>query len=129
MKLEKFLDDSETDATATGFRRILLNQCQKSFEDSLQAPVKVDQEVAEDERLELETRHKQRVLGNTRLIGALLTRGMLSPRVLIFCATELLKDPAAPHALESLAALLTAVGPKFDEKNGRPMDYSVRSLT
>jgi hypothetical protein len=116
MKLEKSLDDNKTDATATSFRRILLNQCQKSFEDSLQATAKVDQEMAEDERLELETRHKQRVLGNTRLIGALLSRGMLSPRVLIFCANELLKDPAATDALESLAALLTAVGPTFDDK-------------
>jgi len=61
-------------------------------------------------------RQKQRVLGNTRLIGALLNRGMLSPRVLISCANELLKDPAAPDALESLAALLTAVGPTFDDK-------------
>jgi hypothetical protein len=66
--------------------------------------------------LEAATRHKQRVLGNTKLIGALLTRGMLSPRVLLSCGNELLKDPTAQEALESLAALLTAVGPTFDDK-------------
>jgi len=66
--------------------------------------------------LELAARRKQRVLGSIRLIGALLNRGMLSPRVLLSCANELLKDPAAPDALESLAALLTAVGPTFDDE-------------
>jgi len=115
MRLEKWLDDSQSDATATGFRKILLNQCQKSFEGALQAPVKLDSEMAEDERLEAAIRHKQRVLGNTRLIGALLNRGMLSPRVLISCANTLLKDPNATDALESLAALLTATGPTFDD--------------
>jgi len=111
MRLEKSLDDTHSG----GFRKVLLNQCQKSFEGSLQAPLKLDQEMAEDERLEAATRHKQRVLGNTRLIGALLNRGMLSPRVLISCANELLKDPNSSDALESLAALLTATGPTFDD--------------
>jgi hypothetical protein len=35
---------------------------------------------------------------------------------LISCANELIKDPTAQDALESLAALLTATGPSFDDK-------------
>merc|ERR1719171_1773857 len=97
-----------------GFRRILLNQCQCSFEQSLQ-PANLGGDLGEDERIELIAKHKWRVLGNIRLIGALLTRGMLAPRVMLSCAEELLRNPSAPETLESLALLLTIAGAAFDD--------------
>jgi len=53
------------------------------------------------------------MLGNIRFVGALLTRKMLASRVLLAILYEALSDPT-PEALESLAALLTVVGPTFD---------------
>jgi hypothetical protein len=116
MRLEGWLDGVGADATATGFRRILLHQCQNSFEESLQNHEDLAPGMSDDDRMEAEIKNKQRALGNTRLVGALLNRGMLSPRVLLSCANDLLKDPSALHALESLTVLLTAVGPTFDDK-------------
>lgn len=98
-----------------GFRRILLNQCQCSFEESMkQETADLVGDLEEDEKIEFISLQKQRVLGNIRLIGALLTRGMLAPRVMLSCVEELLQR-ATPETLESLALLLTIVGPTFDD--------------
>jgi len=86
------------------------------LEESLAPPAELAVDLSEDEVMEAGVRRKQRVLGNVRLIAPLVTNGMLAPRVLISIAQELLKDPAAPDALESLAVLITAVGPTFDDK-------------
>jgi len=123
MRLEKWLDNAKTNSTATGFRRILLNQCQNSFEQSLQKQAELSSGISEEDHLEADIKHKQRVLGNAKLVGALLIRGMLSPRILLSCSDQLLKDPTAPNALECLAVLLTTVGPTFDDKT-----WSLHSL-
>jgi hypothetical protein len=98
------------------FRKILLDQCQSQFEKSLE-PMKLTDgdDVSEEEREEEALRYKQRMLGNIRLVGELLTRKMLSPKVLIGCSHELLAAPFVPDRLESLAALLTTAGPTFDD--------------
>lgn len=114
MRLEKSLAvGSGAVATTDGFRRILLSQCQSSFEQSLKPAAAADADDDEEAKLEAAILHKRRVLGNMRLIGALLVRRMLSPKILISCAEQLL-DPSAPEALESLAVLMTTVGPSFD---------------
>jgi len=99
--------------SSESFRRILLNQCQSSFEQSLQSPALGGND--EEEQMELAALHKKRVLGNIRLVGALLNRGQLAPRVMLSCAEELLSQASAPETLESLALLLTIVGPTFDD--------------
>jgi hypothetical protein len=116
MRLEKWLDSAQTNTSSNEFRRILLNQCQESFEASIAPSDDLANDLAADELLEAKFRHKQRVLGNVRLIAALLTRGMLAPRVLLSVAQTLLKDPSASDALESLAVFLTQIGPNFDDK-------------
>lgn len=95
------------------FKRILLDQCQKSFEGSLE-PLAEATEQGEDAE-EAAARQKERILGNIKLVGELLTRKMLSSRVLIGCANDLLRGPPAADRLESLAVLLRVTGPTFDD--------------
>lgn len=92
------------------FRRLLLNQCQVVFEQLLE-PCAAEQ--ASDEEVCL--RRKQEALGNIKLIGHLLVRGMLSSKLLVECAQELIgKRTTCLEALESLAALMTVAAPTFD---------------
>lgn len=103
---------------ALSFKRLLLNQCQVSFEELLvpdPAPVvpKTEEEAVEAEEARIRT--KQRKLGNVKFVGELLLRGILQPQLLCTCIEDLLecwKD--CSEAIESLAALLTVAGPKFD---------------
>eukprot|EP00930_Biecheleria_cincta_P081788 TRINITY_DN7112_c0_g1_i1.p1 TRINITY_DN7112_c0_g1~~TRINITY_DN7112_c0_g1_i1.p1 ORF type:complete len:740 (+),score=161.77 TRINITY_DN7112_c0_g1_i1:213-2432(+) len=103
---------------AQSFKRLLLNQCQASFEELLvpdPAPVvpKTEEEAVEAEEARMRT--KQRKLGNVKLVGELLLRRILQPQLLCTCIEDLLecwKD--CSEAIESLAALLTVAGPKFD---------------
>jgi hypothetical protein len=116
MKLDQWLSNANTATNSNEFRRILLNQCQESFEASIAPATDADNSLDEEQRLEAATRHKQRVLGNIRFIAALLVRGMLAGRVLLSVAQTLLKDPSSSDALESLAVFLTNVGAQFDDK-------------
>mmetsp|Transcript_4643 Transcript_4643/g.11244 ORF Transcript_4643/g.11244 Transcript_4643/m.11244 type:complete len:690 (+) Transcript_4643:204-2273(+) len=100
------------DPKGTQFKRLLLNQCQHAFEVNLHSPATFSQLEGED-RLEAEVRYKMAMLGNIRLVGALLTRKMLAGKVLIAITEELLADSSS-EALESLATLLTVVGRTFD---------------
>jgi len=112
-------------AKVGNFKRILLDQCQASFEANLHlpdelsekktkkkektAPTPQEAEELEEKRL----RHKTRVTGNVKFVGQLLVKRILASRVLIACAEELLLEPS-PGTLEPLASLLTSVGPEFD---------------
>lgn len=100
------------------FRRLLLNQCQAVFEQLLE-PCAAEQ--ASDQEVCL--RRKQEALGNIKLIGHLLMRGMLSSKLLVECAQELIgKRATCPEALESLAALMTVAAPTFDTKEWQYYD-------
>merc|ERR1719310_718609 len=72
VRLEKWLDSNAEFAGNHNFRRILLNQCQDHFEQSLAPPAEPAGDLCEEERMELAGRHKQRVLGNMKLVGMLL---------------------------------------------------------
>jgi len=92
------------------FRRLLLNQCQAIFEQLLEpcdAAQALDEEVLKN--------RKQEALGNIKLIGHLLMRGMLTSKLLVECSEELIsKRATCPEALESLAALMMVAAPTFD---------------
>jgi len=94
------------------FKKLLLNECQHSFERNLEPPKGLDLLDAEERTLR-EFRYKHRMMGNIKFIGALLVRRMLAGKVLLAILNELIHDPT-PEALESVAALLTATGPVFD---------------
>lgn len=95
--------------SAGNIRRLLLSACQGAFEGFVSAPPSTPG--GEDAHL-----HKRRALGNVKLIGHLLVRGMLSDCIVVACASSLIAShEACPDALELLAALLTIVGRRFDD--------------
>jgi len=94
------------------FRRALLEQCQKSFNDHLDPP-RIDSNLDYEEKFEELMRYKTKMLGNVRLIGELLVRRMLSGRVLFLITDELLSIDSE-EALETLSVFLTTIGASFD---------------
>eukprot|EP00930_Biecheleria_cincta_P070166 TRINITY_DN57812_c0_g1_i1.p1 TRINITY_DN57812_c0_g1~~TRINITY_DN57812_c0_g1_i1.p1 ORF type:complete len:769 (+),score=172.69 TRINITY_DN57812_c0_g1_i1:95-2401(+) len=104
--------DSDPSNRKNSFKKLLLDECQASFERTLVAPAPVGEAGSEEQCL-ADARYKAQLLGNIKLVGALLSRGMLAGKVAIAIMEELLSKPT-PEALESLAALLTAIGASFD---------------
>eukprot|EP00929_Paragymnodinium_shiwhaense_P119084 TRINITY_DN90972_c0_g1_i1.p1 TRINITY_DN90972_c0_g1~~TRINITY_DN90972_c0_g1_i1.p1 ORF type:complete len:665 (-),score=227.56 TRINITY_DN90972_c0_g1_i1:327-2321(-) len=109
---EYFQENPVNEDPKCAFKRLLLNECQLSFERNLAPPTDLDK-LDEEERTIKEVRYKTRMLGNIRFVGALLARRMLASKVLIAILKELMADPT-PEALETVAALLTVTGPSFD---------------
>jgi hypothetical protein len=107
-----FTQSPVTDGPKMTFKKILLNGCQAFFEKHLKPPANLD-DLDEEERLALTYKYKMQMIGNIKFVGALLVRQMLAAKVLFAISEELLGAPT-PESLESLAALLTVVGPKFD---------------
>lgn len=107
-----FSEHPITDDPKMTFKKILLNGCQAFFEKHLKPPANL-KELDEEERLALSYKYKTQMLGNIKFVGALLVRQMLATKVLFAICEELLQDPT-PESLESLASLLTVVGPKLD---------------
>ena len=68
-------------ANKESFKRILLNQCQSSFEKYLNPPDDLDSISDAEEKLEKETKYKEKMLGNVKLVGQLLIAGILSAKV------------------------------------------------
>jgi hypothetical protein len=109
---EHFLETPVSQDPKFAFKRLLLNECQLSFERNLAPPTDLDK-LNDEERTLSEVRYKTRMLGNIRFVGALLARRMLASKVLIAILKELMVEPT-PEALETVAALLTVTGPAFD---------------
>ncbi|CAK9048938.1 unnamed protein product [Durusdinium trenchii] len=100
------------DKQCATFKRLLLDECQSSFEHLL-APPALDELSSPEERRIAEVSYKTHMLGNIKLVGGLLARGMLAAKVGIAILEELLSNPT-PEALESVAALLTTMGSSAD---------------
>jgi hypothetical protein len=116
-----FTENPVTDDSKASFKKVLLNGCQAFFERHLKPPADVG-ELDDEEREILAHKYKMRMLGNIRFVGALLVRHMLASKVMFAIMEELLLEPT-PESLESLACLLTAIGPEFDTPDwaGRPI--------
>jgi hypothetical protein len=113
--LNKFFDEKPvSDDPKCSFKRLLLNECQRTFERNLQPPQLPDHDL--EERTLAEVRYKTRMLGNIRFVGALLARHMMSSKVLVTILEELMSDPK-PEAIETLAALLRVTGSTFDTRD------------
>jgi len=101
------------DSSQGSFKRILVTQCQTSFERYLKPPEYLKELQGED-RDEAEVKYKTAMLGNIRFVGALLGKNMVGSQVILAITNALLAKPIVPEALECLAAFLTAVGSMFD---------------
>jgi hypothetical protein len=111
---EFFSENPVSQEAKYGFKRLLLDECQRSFERNLEPPSNLHKLDAEERTL-AEIKYKTKTLGNIRFVGALLAKNMLASKVLVAIMNELMTE-ATPEALESVAALLTATGPVFDTK-------------
>jgi len=124
-----FSENPITDDPKASFKKILLNACQSFFERNLKLPTDLDS-LDDAERDEVTLKYKMCMLGNIKFVGALLVRSMLASKVMFAIMEELLTEPTA-ETLESLACLLTAIGPTFDTPAwpARPMLTEVFNRT
>lgn len=97
-----------------GFRKMLLDQCQVYFEKFLEP---IPSGPSEDDEMKRQKLRKQ-MIGNAKLLGELLGRALVPSVVLFECCKELFVCNTEA-TLETLAALLTAVGPHFDNTSFR----------
>eukprot|EP00435_Cladocopium_sp_Y103_P065870 s233_g27.t3 len=101
VKLHKWLTDNmDVAESQSNFKRVLLNQCQTSFEQYLEPPEGFDG-LTGDELYEAQVKYKTKMLGNIRLVGQLIRHG---------------DDPAVRgERLETLATFLETVGVALDD--------------
>lgn len=120
-------ENKPTPVLVPQFRRRLLEQCQKKFEEkqawslerlrsSRQDLKTMDSETGELTEEEYERiKTKKRVLGNVVFIGELFKAGMIGARIINNIITESLKcSVAEDEELESICKLLVTVGPILD---------------
>jgi len=117
---EFFIENPVSEDPRCDFKRLLLSECQHSFERNLTPPADLHK-LDFEKRTVAEGLYKTRMLGNIRFVGALLARHMLASRVLVAILEELITDPS-PEALETVAALLTVTGPVFDTEEWAHID-------
>lgn len=121
---------------------LLLLQSNRAFEMLVQLPrdskgeVEGDAEGEEEEEEkdadekameESHSKQKARLLGNIRFTGELITRGIISSKIIQSWCKDLLQEPLAPTCLEALTILLTIVGPRFDTP-ANPMHRQLREV-
>lgn len=97
----------------TSFSHLLWHQCKVAFEQLLKPRTEKANEG--DLTLEAKEERKRRALGNVKFVGQLMVCGMFSSSLLVTWSDALWRGhTTCPEALESLAALLTVAGKKFD---------------
>merc|ERR1719487_141490 len=111
---QHFEENPIIDDAAKVFKKVLLNQCQESFEEYLRPPAHLD-ELEGDDKYEALVKYKTSMLGNIKFVGNLLVQKMLSSKIIFQCAEQLL-EAKTDETLETLAVFLTAIGPMFDNK-------------
>lgn len=116
----KLHTDLEKGGVTVNFKRVLLDQCQQSFKRYLEPP-KIDTGLEYEEQYEQLVKYKTQMLGNVKLIGHLLRRAMLSPKIIFHCTDELLSI-GTDESLETLCVFLDTIGTTFDSSDwqGRP---------
>lgn len=110
VKLHDWLTEKNMSLEADcNFKRILLNQCQISFEEYLEPPT------FGSELYEQQVKYKTKMLGNIKLVGELIRRGMLVRKIALSIASDLVQAPVHAERLEALAVFLETAGPSLDE--------------
>mmetsp|Transcript_86038 Transcript_86038/g.248416 ORF Transcript_86038/g.248416 Transcript_86038/m.248416 type:complete len:1040 (-) Transcript_86038:428-3547(-) len=109
---EQGLVDSEGEKV--NFKRMLLNQCQGSFDMYLKPPAGLE-ELEGDEHVEAKMKYKTTMLGNMKFVGQLLCNKVVSPKIIEPCCLELIHH-SSEETLETLCVFLSVVGPAFDKR-------------
>lgn len=99
------------DGEPSGFRQLLLDECWPRCQQLIRRSNKESAAESFD---------KRQSIGNVKLMGELMARGLVSPRLLINLAEGLLnaycENSEALETLEALMVLLTAACPRLDLK-------------
>jgi translation initiation factor 4G len=90
----------------------MLSRCQNSFEKYLKAPESLST-LEGEELLEAQLKHKEKMLGNIKLIAELVKNRMLSQKIFQVCCKELLLV-CDESTLETLCTFVLALGPFID---------------
>ncbi|SCO72566.1 polyadenylate-binding protein-interacting protein 1, putative [Plasmodium vivax] len=113
------------DDTTVQFKKILINQCQDSFENNLK-PIEYPSNLTnEEERFEFEQMHKNKVRGNMLFVGELVKSGIISIPIVFVCIKQLLEKRESYISakndtnegnlhLEALCMFLNTVGEILD---------------
>jgi hypothetical protein len=106
------------------FRKILLNRCQREFEQSFQKKLPtIDPSLPPEEKAEQElkiAKIRQRNLGNVKFIGDLFRNKMLSEKVIHRdCIQQLIQDQSNEDNLEYLCLLLSTIGEQLDHEKAK----------
>jgi hypothetical protein len=111
---QHFEENPIIEDAAKVFKKVLLNQCQESFEEYLRPPPGFE-ELQGEEKYEALVKFKTSMLGNIKFVGNLLVQKMLSSKIIFQCAEQLIEHKT-DETLESLSVFLTAIGPLFDNR-------------
>jgi len=103
------------DGEPVSVKRVLLNQCQESFQKYLKPPEGL-QDLSEEEAFEASVKYKTTMLGNMKFVGTLIAMKVLSSKVISNCI-EVLLEYSSEDTLETLCVFLAKVGPTFDTKD------------
>lgn len=132
MDLEKeFKKLRETDGIDRQFRRVLISECQHSFEANLTPPPALfrfdltKSRGFDEELFELQQAFKRKMIGVVKFVATMLNARMLVSKILVSCC-NLLLEHRSPETLETLAALLTEVGPMWDSPEWEHHAHLVR---
>lgn len=118
----KFRQPNNSKAGPLNFKKLFIEKCQSTFEE---APDDFLKELPGDlDEEEKKQKKKQRMLGNTKLIGQLFIRGALTDAAVISCFTRLFKN-IKDDAIENLCHLLLTIGKKLYEKYAADADQAM----
>ena len=115
MKEEDLPPDLKQPVDRNIFKRILLNQCQASFEQHLKPP---DVKAGAPDSYEALVKYKTKMLGNIKLVGELIRAKMIATRIAKCVCDDLLCEDnlATNERLETLAVFVETVGPVLDNE-------------
>jgi len=106
--------EGEKTSNTPDFKKIFISKCQLTFEDKSteqflkELPTDLDEE-------ERKLKKRQRMLGNTKLIGQLFIRGAIPDTVVKTCFERLLKETKEEN-VENACHLLLTIGKKIYER-------------
>ncbi len=121
-KIAENLEATREKREKVNFKRILLNQCQQSFETYLAPPEGFDGLTGEDLYV-AQVKYKTKMLGNIKLVGELLRHKMIASKIFICICDELVgNDYEQITAIETPARGYTGMASTSSAASGAPSD-------